>query len=48
MTTLNELLIKGGIRKGFQNGTTKMAKRPCYGYTTCAPDKIYLGLQLNR
>jgi hypothetical protein len=32
MITLNELLIKGGIREGFQNGTSKMADRPCYGY----------------
>jgi hypothetical protein len=32
MITLNELLIKGGIRESFHNGTSKMADRPCYGY----------------
>ena len=25
--------IKNGLRKGFQNGSSKMAKRKCYGYT---------------
>ena len=29
--------IKAGIRKGFQGGSSKMAKRRCYGYKT-APD----------
>ena len=29
--------IKAGIQKGFQDGTSKMAKRRCYGYDT-APD----------
>lgn len=24
--------IKGGLRKGFQDGSSKMAKRKCYGY----------------
>ena len=33
MTTLNELMIKGGIREGFREGTSKLADRPCYGYT---------------
>lgn len=33
MTTLKELTIKGGIREGFKEGTSKMAERPCYGYT---------------
>lgn len=26
--------IKAGLRTGFQNGTSKMAKRRCYGYDT--------------
>ena len=26
--------IKAEIRKGFQDGTSKMAKRRCYGYDT--------------
>ena len=25
--------IKNGLRKGFQGGSSKMAKRKCYGYT---------------
>lgn len=25
--------IKAGLRKGFQDGNSKMAKRKCYGYT---------------
>ena len=25
--------IKTGLRKGFQDGSSKMAKRKCYGYT---------------
>ncbi len=25
--------IKNGLRKGFQDGRSKMAKRRCYGYT---------------
>lgn len=25
--------IKAGLRKGFQNGSSKMARRKCYGYT---------------
>ena len=25
--------IKNGLRKGFQDGCSKMAKRKCYGYT---------------
>lgn len=29
--------IKVGLRKGFQDGSSKMAKRRCYGYKT-APD----------
>ena len=33
MTTLKELTIKGGIREGLREGTSKMADRTCYGYT---------------
>jgi len=29
--------IKAGLRKGFQDGSSKMARRRCYGYST-APD----------
>lgn len=29
---LKELMIKGGIREGFRDGTSKLADRPCYGY----------------
>lgn len=25
--------IKAGLRKGFQGGSSKMARRKCYGYT---------------
>lgn len=25
--------IKAGLRKGFQDGSSKVAKRKCYGYT---------------
>ena len=25
-------VIKNGFRKGFQDGSSKMAKRKCYGY----------------
>ena len=28
--------IKAGLRKGFQDGSSKMAKRRCYGYTVNA------------
>ena len=29
--------IRAGLRKGFQDGTSKMAQRRCYGYDT-GPD----------
>ena len=32
VATIKELMIKGGIREGFQEGTSKLAGRPCYGY----------------
>ena len=28
--------IKAGLRKGFQNGSSKMAQRKCYGYEVCS------------
>ena len=38
MTTLKELTIKGGIREGFREGTSKMADRSCFGYTKSNDD----------
>lgn len=32
--TERSTLIKAGLRKGFQSGNSKMAKRKCYGYKT--------------
>lgn len=32
--------IKSGLRKGFQDGTSKMAKRKCYGYTINSDGKL--------
>jgi hypothetical protein len=32
MTTLKEIMIKGGIRAGFRDGTSKLADRLCFGY----------------
>ena len=37
--------IKSSLRKGFQNGRSKMAKRKCYGYTINS-DGAYTGLNL--
>jgi len=31
------ILIRAGLRKGFQDGSSKIARRRCYGYST-APD----------
>lgn len=28
-------LIKAGIRKSFQTGNSKLARRKCYGYNIC-------------
>ena len=28
--------IKAGLRKGFQDGSFKMAHRKCYGYAVCS------------
>lgn len=33
MKTLKERMIKDGIREGFREGTSKLADRPCYGYS---------------
>jgi len=32
--------IKAGLRKGFQNGSSKMARRKCYGYTISSNGKL--------
>lgn len=32
--------IKAGLRQGFQEGSSKMAKRRCYGYTTASDGEI--------
>ena len=33
-TTQQSKTIRVGLRKGFQDGTSKMAQRRCYGYDT--------------
>ena len=42
MTTLKELTIKGGIREGFREGTSKMADRSCFGYTKSSDDDLII------
>ena len=32
--------IKAGLRQGFQEGSSKMAKRRCYGYTTASGGEL--------
>ncbi len=32
--------IKAGLRQGFQDGSSKMAKRKCYGYTVGSDGKL--------
>lgn len=32
--------IKAGLRQGFQEGSSKMAKRRCYGYTTASDGEL--------
>lgn len=32
--------IKNGLRKGFQNGTSKISKRKCYGYCTTSDCRL--------
>ena len=34
--------IRAGLRKGFQNGTSKMARRKCYGYDTGPDGKLVI------
>lgn len=34
--------IKAGLRKGFQDGTSKMAKRRCYGYTVNSDGELVI------
>lgn len=43
--------IKNGLRKGFQDSSSKMAKRKCYGYDAIISDEIFMAVQrekLNR
>ena len=35
-------VIKAGLRKGFQDGTSKMALRKCYGYDVGADDELVI------
>lgn len=37
--------IKAGIRKGFQDGSSKMARRRCYGYKTAPDGTLVIDLQ---
>ena len=32
--------IKAGLRKGFQDGSSKMAHRKCYGYEACSDGEL--------
>ena len=34
--------IRAGLRKGFQDGTSKMARRKCYGYDTDPDGKLVI------
>ena len=34
--------IRAGLRKGFQDGTSKMARRKCYGYDTGPDGKLVI------
>ena len=34
--------IKAGLRKGFQNGSSKMVQRKCYGYTVSADGSLVI------
>ena len=34
--------IRAGLRKGFQDGTSKMARRKCYGYDTDLDGKLVI------
>ena len=37
--------IKAGIRKGFQDGSSKMARRRCYGYKTTPDGTLVIDFQ---
>lgn len=37
--------IKTGIRKGFQNGTSRLAQRKCYGYIVSASGDLIINEQ---
>jgi len=37
--------IKAGIRKGFQNGTSRLAQRKCYGYTVSTSGDLTINEQ---
>ena len=39
-TTQQSKTIRVGLRKGFQDGTSKMAQRRCYGYDTGPDGKL--------
>ena len=34
--------IRAGLRRGFQNGTSKMAQRKCYGYNIGADGELVI------
>ena len=36
--------IKNGFQKGFQDGSSKMAKRKCYGYTINSNGELEINL----
>ena len=37
--------IKAGIRKGFQNGASRLAQRKCYGYIVSASGDLIINEQ---
>ena len=41
-TTQQSKTIRVGLRKGFQDGTSKMAQRRCYGYDTGSDGKLII------
>ena len=36
------LAIKSGLRKGFQDGTSKISRRKCYGYSTTPDNRLII------
>ena len=34
--------IKNGLRKGFQDGSSQMARRKCYGYTSGSDGQLVI------